>query len=285
MKSSSSRATYISKTIQNDLIKACGEYIRDIILEELRNCRFFSIIADEVTDSSNSEQLSIVLRFVDDKMNVREEFMGFVECKTGVTGKALAGTILDTLDEWKLDKQNLCGQAYDGASSMAGATRGVAARISQQYPKACLKAKEIKRVVPDTLRRETRCVERHDAFEAFSELFESIVQCLEEIVEPSSRQSWNRADASSHLRALTDFKFIITLTTSKNLLAYIKGLSVKLRGRWQDIVNAYSNIETVLKKLEDVRSKMELFHSRYFDEAKELASKINVEPSIPRRTC
>ena len=132
---------------------------------------------------------------------------------------------------------------------------------------------------------QTRWVERHDAFEAFSELFESTVQCLEEIVEPSSRQSWNRADASSHLRALTDFKFIITLITSKNLLAYIKGLSVKLRGRWQDIVNAYSNIETVLKKLEDVRSKMELFHSGYFDEAKELASKINVKPSIPRRTC
>ena len=54
-----------------------------------------------------------------------------------VTGEALADTILDTLDEWKLDKQNLCGQAYDGAGSMAGATKGVAARISQQYPKAC----------------------------------------------------------------------------------------------------------------------------------------------------
>ena len=61
LKSSSSRATYISKTIQNDLIKACGEYIRDKILEEVRSCRFFTVIADEATDSSNSEQLSIVL--------------------------------------------------------------------------------------------------------------------------------------------------------------------------------------------------------------------------------
>ena len=39
-----------------------------------------------------------------------------------VTGEALADTILE---------------AYDGAGSMAGATKGVAARISQQYPKAC----------------------------------------------------------------------------------------------------------------------------------------------------
>lgn len=95
---------YISKTIQNDLIKACGEHIRDMISEEVRSCRFFSIIADEATDSSNCEQLSIVFRFVDDKMDVREEFMGFVECKTGVTGEALAATNLDTLNEWKLDK-------------------------------------------------------------------------------------------------------------------------------------------------------------------------------------
>ena len=88
LKSSSSHATYISITIQNDLIKACGEHISDMNLEEVRSCRFFSIIDDEATNSSNSEQLSIVLQFVDDKMDVTEEFMGFVECKTGVTGEA-----------------------------------------------------------------------------------------------------------------------------------------------------------------------------------------------------
>ena len=129
LKSSSSRATYISKTIQNDLIRACGEHIRDQILEEVNNTGPFAVIADEA--SSNQEQLSIVLRFVDSHMDVREEFMGFVECKKGVTGEALASTILDTLDDWKLDRQNLCGQAYDGAGSMAGATKGVAARILQ----------------------------------------------------------------------------------------------------------------------------------------------------------
>ena len=61
LKSSSSRTTYISKTIQNDLIEASGEYIRDMILEEVQSCKFFSVIADEAIDSSNREQLSIVL--------------------------------------------------------------------------------------------------------------------------------------------------------------------------------------------------------------------------------
>ena len=63
-------------------------------------------------------------------------------------------------------------------------------------------------------------------------------------------------------------------------MAYIKGLSVKLQGKWQNIVHAHDNIETILKQLSAVRSKLDWFH-----EAKGLASKVNVEPSVPRKTC
>ena len=38
---------------------------------------YFSILADEVTDVSNREQLSIVIRFVDSGGNIHEEFLGF----------------------------------------------------------------------------------------------------------------------------------------------------------------------------------------------------------------
>ena len=36
-----------------------------------------------------------------------------------------------------LDLHNLRGQGYDGAGNMAGHTKGVAAHILEQYPKAC----------------------------------------------------------------------------------------------------------------------------------------------------
>ncbi len=91
------------------------------------------MIADEATDASNREQLSIVLRFVDAELNAREEFLGFAECDSGVTGEALVGTIINSLEnKWQLNVQKLCGQAYDGAGAMAGKNR-VAARI---IPKA-----------------------------------------------------------------------------------------------------------------------------------------------------
>ena len=97
----------------------------------------------------------------------------------------------------------------------------------------------------------TRWVERHDAFEVFMELYESTVCCLEEIVDRTAENAWNRenvSDARSHLRAPT--KFLTTLCITKNILAYTKGLSVKLQGKWQDIIRAYNNTEAVKKVLQ-----------------------------------
>ena len=42
---------------------------------------FIQLFADEASDSSHKEQMSLVLRFVDDKMDIREEFIAFLHCK------------------------------------------------------------------------------------------------------------------------------------------------------------------------------------------------------------
>ena len=52
----------------------------------------FSVIADEVTDNSNKEQLSLTVRYVDlDTLLVPEDLFGFVKCDTGISGRDLAG--------------------------------------------------------------------------------------------------------------------------------------------------------------------------------------------------
>lgn len=53
---------------------------------------FFSIIADEASDSSNQEQLPFVLRFVDTVREI-EEFLGFLHRESGLSRKALAETV------------------------------------------------------------------------------------------------------------------------------------------------------------------------------------------------
>ena len=50
--------TYASKKVQNDLIDICGDYVRECTSAPvLKNNSFFSIIADEVTDSSNNHSV------------------------------------------------------------------------------------------------------------------------------------------------------------------------------------------------------------------------------------
>ena len=85
------------KTIQNDIIDIIGEYISNKILVEITKSRFFYVLGDEVADASNQEQLSLILRFVDETNKVREEFLEFVCCSEKTSGEALSNIILTKL--------------------------------------------------------------------------------------------------------------------------------------------------------------------------------------------
>ena len=128
-------ATYRSKTIQNELIESVGSWIRQEIVDEVKKAGFFSILADETTDCSNKEQLTLVLRFVDGQKKIREEFIEFVEAPA-TTGQALAELLLSRIELLGLDANLLCGQGYDGAANMSGRQSGAAVRIRQIYPLA-----------------------------------------------------------------------------------------------------------------------------------------------------
>ena len=63
----------------------------------MKTAKWFTVIADEVTDLSNKELLSLVLRYVDcDTGLAREDLMGFLECDMGITGRCLADKIMTT---------------------------------------------------------------------------------------------------------------------------------------------------------------------------------------------
>ena len=136
LQSAPRNATYTSPDVQNQIINILGDQIRDKILSKVRSSPCYTLIADEVTDCSNKEQLCIVLRYVEpDSSSIREDLVTFLECDSGVTGEALANKMLGFVSV-HLDPSKLRGQAYDGASNMSGKTNGAAARITAQYPLA-----------------------------------------------------------------------------------------------------------------------------------------------------
>ena len=129
-------ATYRSKTIQNKLLGCCGEQIIEHIINEVKEAKFFSVLADEVSDVSSKEQMSMVLRYVDKAGHIREAFVGFVECDQGTSGQAVCDGIKKTLRNFGLDLNNCRGQGYDGAGNMAGRYIGAAKLFQNDYPQA-----------------------------------------------------------------------------------------------------------------------------------------------------
>ena len=125
-------ATYRSKTIQNELIELCANQIKTSIVKEIKMAKEFSVIADEASDISCKEQLSLVFRFVDEKSEIREEFLGFLDCKGTTSGKAISNLILNELETSGLDVKDCRGQGYDGAGNMSGKYSGCAAQILKE---------------------------------------------------------------------------------------------------------------------------------------------------------
>ena len=67
---------------------------------KVKQATFFSVIADEVVDVANKEQLSLCLRFVDSS-GVHEMFADLGEVEQ-ITGAVLADAILQHLAVWGL---------------------------------------------------------------------------------------------------------------------------------------------------------------------------------------
>ena len=81
--------TYLSPDIQNELIHIIiKEIIQSGIKEEIKDAKFFSIMADKTT-THNNEQCASCVRFVDKEGNIREEFLGFHPF-TKTTGEHIA---------------------------------------------------------------------------------------------------------------------------------------------------------------------------------------------------
>ena len=69
---------YLSPKSQNDITSVIGFHVVHAnIVDEVRKAGFFSVMADEVS-IHNVEHMPICLHFVDEKCNIREDFLAFV---------------------------------------------------------------------------------------------------------------------------------------------------------------------------------------------------------------
>ena len=129
------RATYISPASQNQLLQAIDTVLRRDVAAEAACAEFYSLLADETTDMSGKEQLSVCLRYVLPDISLRERLLTFQQAPD-LTGAGLATQLLAILRENGVDIGRMVGQGYDGTAVMSGCANGVQKHISDQCPAA-----------------------------------------------------------------------------------------------------------------------------------------------------
>lgn len=123
-----------SPKIQKDIVSAIAFETLDVIMRDIGD-RLFSILVDESRDVSVKEQMSVVLRYVNQKGQVTERFIG-VEHVSSTTALSLKDSIDHLFSRFNLSISSLRGQGYDGASNMRGEYNGLKALILKENPSA-----------------------------------------------------------------------------------------------------------------------------------------------------
>ena len=123
---------YVSAAYQNTFIHLLSNQVRSKICNSVRGAKMYAIIVDESQDISRHEH-AIVLRFVDDKFNIVESFLGFYPTDQ-TDGESMFNLIKTALVSAGLCIADVRAQCYDGAANMRGLYSGVAARFKQENP-------------------------------------------------------------------------------------------------------------------------------------------------------
>lgn len=282
----------------------------------MNNSVAFSILADETADIGGKEQMSLCVRFANDKGLIKEEFLGFTALQE-FDAKSLAHSILEKCSKLGLNMAKIVGQGYDGCSVMAGKEAGVQAIIKRLHPRAaffhCASHKlnlvindlnavpairnsigSIKTAIKffrDSPKRralvpnipllcETRWTAKYQSIRFFKENF---VQIFEKICDISECGKSGR-EAYQLMTALSTSTFLVSLVIIAYYAAMLEPIAQMLQSVQLDILKANEHVQAILSVIRLHRTNACNYFSEIFSEVDTVAKKLNLELRVPR-TC
>lgn len=131
----SGTVSYLSKTTCEEFIKLLADTVLQNILTEIKEAKYFSIVVDSTPDISHTDQLTVVIRYVNREGSPIERFLQFIP-NIGHKGIDMLTTVKQLFEMYEIDIMNCRGQSYDNASNMSGKYNGLQARIAEINPRA-----------------------------------------------------------------------------------------------------------------------------------------------------
>jgi hypothetical protein len=123
-------SSMVAPEIQRDIVQCFANEVLHSILDELGN-DVFCLLVDESMDVSCKEQMTMVLRYVDQRGTVKERFVSLVHV-TETTSSYLKSAIDSLFTKLKLSLNQVRGQGYDGASNMRCEFNGLQSLIMRE---------------------------------------------------------------------------------------------------------------------------------------------------------
>ncbi|XP_022169336.1 zinc finger MYM-type protein 1-like [Myzus persicae] len=286
--------SYLSHSTYEQFIKLMVTKVQNQIVEEVINAQYFSIVIDSTPDIAHVDQLSFILRYVNNKGLPVERFLCFLE-NVGHKSQCMADTVFSILKKYNIDIAYLSGQSYDNAKNMSGIYSGLQARIKEVSPLAdfvpcsahslnlvgscaasCCKEANIffnfiqsiytffsssthrwnLLKVKSTLKNlsEIRWSAREDACKAINQNWDSVIQSLCDISENINEKSITQNEARGLLRLMNRFEVTFMSLFWGDLLQRFNVVSKHLQSVNIDVCKVCDQYEALIKYVVNLRS-------------------------------
>ncbi|KAF0713706.1 52 kDa repressor of the inhibitor of the protein kinase-like, partial [Aphis craccivora] len=236
------RVTYLGVHSQNEFINLLGTKTRDMLIKEIKNAEFYSVIADTTPDLTH-HRLTINIRYISDKNGVlvpNERLLKMDVVLTKKTVVELAEKNFGVLNSLGLPVDQIVFQSYDFASNMSGNT--------SRHQRLEEDLKNVENSLQLKNLSKTRWTARAESIKAVSVSYENVVHVLEDM--KSSRDF----DSNTKLKNITEF----------------------LEAEKLNIIDAMQLIESTVKSFQEINDEKKI--DALVKSAASFAKNCNVDP-------
>ena len=115
-----------------------GHNIESTLKDKLSACVLCSLALDESTDQSDTAQLVIFIRGIDENFHIIEEMFDLCHIKSTTTGKDIYELVNLSLDKFNIDRKNIYSITTDGAPTLTGKHNGFITLFKESVDKEIL---------------------------------------------------------------------------------------------------------------------------------------------------
>uniref|UniRef100_A0A8C1RPS8 DUF4371 domain-containing protein n=1 Tax=Cyprinus carpio TaxID=7962 RepID=A0A8C1RPS8_CYPCA len=195
-------ATYTCHDMQNELIRTLSNVVTEAIVEEVGES-YYTLKVDGTRDPTGCENISIVIRFVNESYEVTERLLCIATAQKG-DAQTLTDTVLTELNKVCLDSSKILSQVYEGAALLSGKRGGVQKilqdRLGREIPYVHCLNHQLHLVVVHAMSAETALLE-------FFEVCDSLYKFCR---KPTVAMHYKGAHLKLILKSFNDIKSILT---------------------------------------------------------------------------